>query len=73
MSKQDFGFSIGQRVELVECGMRAIVQQVLFSADGIQYQVAYWLDSIRRVEWVFASEIQSLQAQPIVQPYPDKK
>lgn len=69
MSKQDFGFSIGQRVKLVECGLRAVVQQVLFNMDGIQYQVAYWDERIRRVEWVFVSEIESLQKEKMVQPF----
>jgi Cys-tRNA synthase (O-phospho-L-seryl-tRNA:Cys-tRNA synthase) len=69
MSKQDFGFSIGQRVALVECGLRGIVQSVLFNADGVQYQVSYWDERVRRVEWVFASEIESLQKENMVQPF----
>jgi hypothetical protein len=64
---KDYGFSIGQRVELVECGARAIVQQVLFNTDGIQYQVAYWDDRIRRVEWVFASEISSIKTSSLIE------
>jgi hypothetical protein len=64
---KDYGFSIGQRVELAECGLRAIVQQVLFSVDGIQYQVAYWDDNIRRVEWVFASEISSIKTSSLIE------
>jgi hypothetical protein len=64
---KDYGFSIGQRVELSECGLRAIVQQVLFSVDGIQYQVAYWDDNIRRVDWVFASEISSIKTSSLIE------
>jgi hypothetical protein len=59
---KDHGFAIGQRVTLSEPGIKAIVTQILFNADGVQYQVAYWDDSVRRTEWVFASEIESIKA-----------
>lgn len=58
---KDVGFTVGQRVELVEPGIRGTVQQVLFNIDGIQYQVAYWDGSVRRVEWVLLHEIESIK------------
>lgn len=64
---KDYGFAVGQRVELVECGLRAIVQQVLFSVDGVQFQVSYWDDNVRRVEWVFASEIASVKSPSLIE------
>lgn len=57
----DRGFSVGQRVSLLEPGIQGFIQQVLFNCDGIQYQVAYWDGAIRRVEWVFAHELASIK------------
>lgn len=64
---KDHGFSIGQRVILVVPDIRGIIQQILFSADGIQYQVSYWDDAVRRTEWVFASEISSVKSPSLIE------
>lgn len=64
---KDHGFAIGQRVVLAEPGIKAIITQILFNADGVQYQVAYWDDSVRRVEWVFASEIESIKSPTLIE------
>lgn len=50
-------YSIGQRVRLVDIDHPATIQSILFSMDGIEYQVVYWDDNIRRVEWVRPSEL----------------
>ncbi len=53
-----FAFTLGQEVKIKACSVDAVVEAILFSMDGVQYRIGYWHDSIRRVEWVFASEIQ---------------
>lgn len=61
MSEKQYAFSLMQRVRLVEADNRpATIQQIIFATDGVQYQVAYWLDGVRRVEWVFAHEIAAI-------------
>ena len=63
---KDYGFSIGQPIVIVQHGICGYIQQILFNTDGVQYQVSYWDDSIRRVEWVFAHEIQSMKEQELI-------
>lgn len=54
-------FAIGQRVAIVDTDSKeAIIQAVLMNAEGFQYQIAYWHDNIRRVEWVFPCELRKL-------------
>lgn len=53
----DFGFTVGQSITIVDPDIRGRVQAILFNTDGIQIQICYWDDNIRRVEWVFPSEI----------------
>ncbi|HEY6019947.1 MAG TPA: hypothetical protein VIY48_08590 [Candidatus Paceibacterota bacterium] len=65
MSK--YSFSLMQRVRLVETdGKIGTIQQIIFAPDGVQYQVSYWLDSVRRVELVFAHEIAAVKESPRV-------
>jgi len=55
-------FSIGDRVRIVDTDdKRGIVQSIAYSIDGYQFQISYWHDNVRRVEWVFASEIERLK------------
>jgi hypothetical protein len=55
-------FSIGDRVRIVDLeDKHANVQSITYSIEGYQFQISYWHDNIRRVEWVFPSEIESLQ------------
>jgi hypothetical protein len=54
-------FAIGQRTHIKDAGIDGTVQAVLFNAEGVQYHVAYWLDGIRRIEWVFAHELSAIQ------------
>ncbi|KVU48213.1 hypothetical protein WK69_10925 [Burkholderia ubonensis] len=68
MSKRDFGFHLGQTVNIVEAGIRARIDAVMDSFDGIQYRVCFWADSCRRTEWVYANEIESLHREPLVKP-----
>ncbi len=61
MTPDDFVYTLAQRVLLRDPNIEGVIQAILFNTDGIQYQVAYWDDSIRRVEWCFEWEIQSIQ------------
>lgn len=54
------GFEIGQKVWLCKPSLEALVQSILFNDAGVQFQVSYWDHNVRRVEWVFASEIVAL-------------
>lgn len=68
MSKKiDFAFMVGQKVRLVDADINGRIQSILQNADGIQFQVSYWDDRIRRVEWVFLYEIESLQPKTLIQ------
>lgn len=56
---KDCAFFIGQRVAVLDTDdVEGNVQQILFSIDGIQIQISYWADKIRRVEWVMPYEIE---------------
>lgn len=55
-------FVIGQRVKVVQSDdLFAFVQQICHNVDGIQYQISYWHENIRRCEWVFPSEIEAVK------------
>ena len=56
-------YELGQRVLLVQPNIPGIVQAIIFNMDGVQFQVSYWDDSIRRIEWCFANEMAPIQKQ----------
>lgn len=60
MGASTLAYEIGEHVWLKDAGKKALIQQILFSFDGVQYQVAYWDDSVRRIEWVFPCEIKKI-------------
>jgi hypothetical protein len=53
----DFAHNIGSPVTLTALQLRGVVVSLLFSAQGCQYQVAWWSDGQRRCEWLFDFEI----------------
>jgi hypothetical protein len=59
----DYGFNIGQQVTITEPNLKARITAVLNNSDGIQYQVVYWDETVRREVWVHAVEIKSTQKQ----------
>lgn len=65
MSEQDWGYTIGQRVTLVEPALQGRIVGITQDSDGILYRVVYWDDAVRRVEWVFAFEIRSISTATI--------
>lgn len=67
MTKHDYGFHLGQTVNVTEAGIRAKIDAVMDSIDGVQYRICFWSDGVRRIEWVYASEIESLHKEPLVQ------
>jgi len=51
-------FDMGDRVSIVHSdGLTGTIQALLLTNEGLQYQIRYWRDNIRTVEWVFADEI----------------
>lgn len=69
-TKRDFGFALGQTVNIPEAGAKGRIDAVMDSLDGIQYRLSFWVDGQRRVEWVYPHEIESLQKVGVVQPCP---
>ncbi|MBN3848635.1 hypothetical protein G3N58_17660 [Paraburkholderia sp. Ac-20342] len=67
--KKDFGFHLGKTVNIVDAGIRARIDVVMDSLDGIQYRICFWSDGCRRIEWVYANEIESLQKESLVHPH----
>lgn len=65
--KRDFGFQLQQRVNIPDAETTGRIDAVMDSADGIQYRVCFWKDCVRRIEWLYPSEIESLQLQSRVQ------
>lgn len=63
----DIGYSIGQTVMIRSCKIKATVQQVLFNVEGVQYQISFWDDSNRKVEWVFKHEIMPVEQQSVIE------
>ncbi len=51
-------FALGQKVRVVGTEIDALVQQINYGMEGCQYQISYWHENVRRVEWVFPSEIE---------------
>ena len=52
---------IGDNVTIKANGVKAFIHQILMGFDGIQYQISYWDDNIRRSEWVFYFEIEKIE------------
>lgn len=48
---------VGSRVTIDHEDMRGVVRGVLMNIEGIQYNVSYWKDGTRKVEWCYADEI----------------
>lgn len=62
----DFAFSLKQKVLIIDADVYGRIDSILYSVDGIQYRVAYWVDSIRRLEWVYPHEIKSVQQDKLI-------
>lgn len=61
MSNHDLAFNLNQRVFVIDAGIHATIQAILFNCDGIQFQICYWYEGFRRVEWVFGHEITAIK------------
>lgn len=48
---------INQRVWIKEADVHGIVTGIMLESDCITYRVAYWVDSARRHEWLYAAEL----------------
>lgn len=51
-------FEIRQRVHVRDTEITATVQAILLNEIGTQYQISYWHENIRRVEWVLTEELE---------------
>jgi hypothetical protein len=49
---------LGQRVRIKDADLRGLVTGILLDSDGVQYRVVYWVDGVRRAEWLYPSEIE---------------
>ena len=65
MVKSSFVFELGQCVWIPGAQLDGVIQQILFNSDGVQYQVSYWYEHRRLVEWCFTHEIAPLVAPTI--------
>ena len=63
---RDYGFYLGQSVIVIDPNIKAKIIAVLNNLDGLQYQVAFWDEKIRRTEWITPSEIKSDSIQPSI-------
>lgn len=54
---QSFAFNLEDKVNIVEIKRPGIVKGISIDNLGVQYQVTFWNDSSRRVEWVYDHEI----------------
>jgi hypothetical protein len=61
MRNPDLAFNLNQRVFVIDAEIYATVQAILLNCDGIQFQICYWHEGSRRVEWVFSREIKAVK------------
>lgn len=58
MSQVNFVYDIGDAVTIKALKLDATVIGLMRDSDGTSYRIVYWADGERRVEWVFAWEIE---------------
>lgn len=46
----------GSKVTICHDGIKAIIRAILMNEIGIQYQISFWCNDVRKVEWVFRDE-----------------
>ena len=51
-------FEIRQRVRVRDTDVTAMIQAILLNEGGTQYQIAYWHENIRRIEWAVPEELE---------------
>lgn len=56
-----FEFPLQAQVRVKAIKAQGFITGLLRDADGCQYRVAYWDSSQRRVEWMFAPEIEFVE------------
>lgn len=56
-----FQYSIGEKIRLIEIDRPGTVIGLLFNHNGPQYQVVYWEQGNRKIEWVFQFEIEGIK------------
>lgn len=56
-SLKSLSICVGSKVTIHHEDMRGVVRGVLMNIEGMQYNVSYWRDGARRIEWVYADEI----------------
>ena len=54
------GYTLGQRVVIVEPNLNGRIVSVTQDSDGFAYRVVYWDESGRKIEWLYAFEIRSI-------------
>lgn len=54
---------LGTQVKIRGTEKTAILVAILHNLDGMQYQITFWDELVRRVEWVFACEIQMINSE----------
>ena len=60
MSKFEFDFAINQAVKIVPLGLTGVVTQRCDRGAGQHdYQVVFWSESKRNVEWLLPFELES--------------
>ena len=63
----DYTFSIDEKVWLQGPELHGTVQAVMFSRDGVEYQVAYWDDAVRCVTWLPRTELTRVEVPRSIQ------
>jgi len=54
-----FQYDVGDRVNIKAIGMEGRVTGMMRQIDGLNYQVVYWNDGVRYVNWVNDWEIEA--------------
>ena len=63
----DFGFSLGQTVNIVPISKTGRIDGIMYMLDGIQYRVVYWSEDRRFSEWVYANELKATHVEKSIQ------
>lgn len=47
-----------QRVKIKDADLTGLVTGILLDSEGTSYRVVYWVDGVRRCEWLYPAEIE---------------
>jgi hypothetical protein len=57
-----FEYTLHQKVWIKEIGIQGIICGLILEELGKQYRVVFWHEGIRKTEWLFSEEIETIKS-----------